>query len=161
MNRRHLCALVTVLIVSACSSASIDIAGVDPLPTLDPPEFYSLLEESEHPIVLNVWASWCVPCRSEAPLLRAAAAANGDIRFVGLNVQDSQQGAREFIAEFGLTGFDHYIDDDSAVAGVLGSYGVPQTYFYGPGGQLINRHSGIIDERTLAVYVDDLLRMDH
>ena len=121
----------------------------------------AVLEESEHPIVLNVWASWCVPCRSEAPLLRAAAAANNDIRFLGLNVQDSQQGAREFIAEFGLTGFDHYIDDDSAVAGVLGSYGVPQTYFYGPGGQLIHRHSGIIDERTLAVYVDDLLRMDH
>jgi cytochrome c biogenesis protein CcmG/thiol:disulfide interchange protein DsbE len=160
VNRRRLLPLVFVLAVGACSSASVPIDDIDPLPVLDPPEFYALLESSERPIVLNVWASWCVPCRSEAALLREAASVNDEILFVGLNVQDSQQGAREFVAEFALTGFNHYFDDDGAVSGVLGSYGVPQTYFYAPGGRLVHRHAGIIDERTLAVYVDDLLRLD-
>jgi len=158
--RRHLAVIVLVFALGACSSAAVSIDHIDPLPEMDPPEFYALLQDSERPIVLNVWASWCVPCRSEASLLREAAALNDGIMFVGLNVQDSQQSAREFIAEFGLTGFNHYFDSDGAVSGVLGSYGVPQTYFYAPGGRLVHRHAGIIDERTLAVYVDDLLRLE-
>lgn len=118
----------------------------------------ALLETSDKPVVLNVWASWCIPCRSEAPLLRAANERFGEqIRFVGLDIRDSQTNARAFLDEFGLIGFDHFFDRDGDVAGSLGGQGVPLTFFYRAGGERFLLHFGVIDERTLALNIDELL----
>jgi cytochrome c biogenesis protein CcmG/thiol:disulfide interchange protein DsbE len=137
----------------------VPIADVASLPSITPAEVQELLAESEVPVVLNVWASWCTPCRSEAPLLRRAHAERGDaVRFVGVDVRDDQEGARAFIAEFGLDGFDHFFDETGAVPADLAAYGVPLTFFFAPGGELIELHSGVIDERTLALQIDELLR---
>ena len=147
------------LLSAACTSASVPIDGVPPLAETTPEEIRDLLASSERPVVLNVWASWCTPCRSEAPLLRAAAAESGDrVRFIGIDVRDDQQGARGFIAEFGLDGFEHFFDRNGAVPADLGGFGVPQTYFFAPGGTLVAAHPGVIDERTLALQIDELLR---
>jgi cytochrome c biogenesis protein CcmG/thiol:disulfide interchange protein DsbE len=109
-------------------------------------------------VVLNVWASWCGPCRSEAPLLRAAVAEHGDdVTFLGIDVRDSQDGARAFIAEFGLDDFTHLFDAAGAVPDALGGFGVPLTFFFRPGGELSLLHNGVIDERTLALQIDELL----
>ncbi|NIS30625.1 MAG: TlpA family protein disulfide reductase, partial [Actinobacteria bacterium] len=80
------------------------------------------LAAAERPVVLNVWASWCIPCRSEAPLLeRAAEEFEGRVRFIGLNFRDSQGKARGFIAEF-FDGapIDHFIDERDNIPAALG-----------------------------------------
>ena len=153
-------AAVAALLGAACSSPAVPIEDVPPLPETTPAAVTALLGESDQPVVLNVWASWCNPCRSEAPLLRAAHAEHGDtVTFVGIDVRDDQQGAREFIAEFGLDGFDHFFDPGGAVPASLGGFGVPQTFFFAPGGELMVRHHGVIDERTLALQLDELGRV--
>ena len=147
-----------VLVVGGCSSGG-DVGDVPLLPETNASELADLLTNSEQPVVLNVWASWCIPCRSEGPLLAAAHKSFGDdVRFVGLNVRDRQTGARAFLNEFDLDGFEHYFDPSGAVQGSLGQGGVPLTFFYAPGGTLVELHFGVIDERTLALNIDEILR---
>jgi cytochrome c biogenesis protein CcmG/thiol:disulfide interchange protein DsbE len=150
--------VLLVLVIAACGQDSIDIADVEPLQPTTPTEVRALLAASDRPVVLNVWASWCTPCRSEAPLLRSAVDEHGgDVTFLGIDVRDSQDGARAFIAEFGLDGFTHLFDRAGDVPDDLGGFGVPLTFFYHPGGELANLHTGVIDERTLALQIDELL----
>lgn len=149
--------VVVAVIAAGCTATSTSPAG-EPLPTISPDDFTALLNDSEVPVVVNVWASWCGPCRSEAPLLRSAYEEFGSrIRFIGVDVNDTQQGAQRFIAQYGLD-FEHYFDPRSALSTALRSTGVPHTYFFAPGGELRYAHHGIIDEQTIAVHIDDLLR---
>jgi len=116
-----------------------------------------LLGASDQPVVLNIWASWCVPCRSEAPLLNAAHDEFGeDVLFIGVDVGDTQGNAKEFLAEFGIS-FDNYFDPNASIRADLGGVGVPVTYFISAGGGSVNRHNGVIDERTLVLGISDLL----
>ncbi|GMQ84531.1 MAG: hypothetical protein BMS9Abin07_0095 [Acidimicrobiia bacterium] len=146
-----------VLLVAACSpTVAVD---VDPPPPTTADEVTRLLEESTLPVVLNVWASWCVPCRSEAPLLsKASLRYEGEVRMIGLNVRDTQGGAAAFISEFYLdAAIEHLADSDGFIPiGLGGSRGVPLTFFYRPGGELSFLHYGVIDERTLALQIDEL-----
>ena len=152
-------ALLAVL-VNGCASSEVDISEIPDIPPVTTSDVMTLLAESEAPVVLNVWASWCIPCRSEAPLLdRAAAEFAGQVEFVGLNVRDSQTGARSFIAEFLPDAeFTHLYDEPGNVPVDLGgSRAVPLTFFYTAGGELIQLHTGVLDERTLALQIDELL----
>jgi thiol-disulfide isomerase/thioredoxin len=150
--------LAIALVTGACGQANVDISDIEPLEPTTPAEIRQILSASDSPVVLNVWASWCGPCRSEAPLLRAAVGEHGnEVTFLGIDVRDSQDGARAFIAEFGLEGFTHLFDATGAVPNDLGGFGVPLTFFFRPGGDLSLLHSGVIDERTLALQIDELL----
>ena len=161
MIRRSLTFLAVLTIVaSACASSQIDIADVPELPPVTTAEVMEQLTGSTEPVVLNVWASWCIPCRSEGPLLdRAATQFAGDVRFIGLNVRDSQGGAREFIAEFLATApIEHFFDRGGAIPpSIGGNTGVPLTFFFHSDGTLSRLHSGVIDERGLAFEIDELL----
>jgi hypothetical protein len=91
--------------------------------------------------------------------LRAAHAEHGEaVRFIGVDVEDAQDAARSFIAEFGLDGFVHYFDQSGAVPADLGGFGVPLTFFFAPGGELTSLHRGVIDEASLALGIDELRR---
>jgi thiol-disulfide isomerase/thioredoxin len=163
LQRRYLLAplLALAMTVGACSGSPVDISDIPELPGTDTAGVRQLLATSDRPVVLNVWASWCIPCRSEAPLLDAAADAfAGDVRFIGLNVRDSQQGAREFIAEFLATApIEHLFDRAGAVPPAIGgNTGVPLTFFFDADGTLDHLHTGVIDERGLAFQIDELLR---
>ncbi len=159
MRRLILFLAATVVLGVSCSTASVPVEDIADLPITTPSDIRALLAESTQPVVLNVWASWCIPCRSEAPLLREAHAEfGGEVRFVGLDVEDGPDAAREFIAEFGLDGFEHYADPSGAVRADLAGRGVPLTYFFAAGGELIELHQGVIDERGLALGIDELLR---
>lgn len=149
--------LAILLLLAACSSANSAEPKTPELPEIDLAGFQQLLAELDRPAVVNVWASWCLPCRAEAPLLREAHAEFGEqIAFIGIDYDDSQRGARLFLDEFDLP-FTHYFDPTGVTIAELGGIGVPRTYFFAPGGELIKVHNGAIDEQTLALQIDELL----
>ncbi len=159
VSRFVLTALVVGLIAAGCSSAE-PVEGIDPPTPITSGEMQDLLEESTEPVVLNVWASWCIPCRSEAPLIGKAAEQFGDeVRFVGLDVRDTPNDAAAFIAEFFPTApIEHYADSTGSIPTDLGgSRGVPLTIFFDAGGELSYLHFGVIDERTLVLQIDELV----
>lgn len=94
-------------------------------------------------VVLNFWASWCPPCREEAPVLRQFAArhAGGDVVLLGIDVWDDESEARAFLAEFGLS-YPNALDGDGRVAIEYGVAGVPETYVIGPDGRLWGKYTG-------------------
>lgn len=149
--------LLLVLVLAACGGGEAAVPVEGELPAFDPGAFQQRLDESERPTVINVWASWCIPCRSEAPLFTAAHEQFGDrVDFVGIDIQDTQAGAAEFIAEFAIP-YENLFDPNAEIRGVLGGSGVPITYFVAPGGALVETHFGIIDDGQLALAVDELL----
>lgn len=150
--------IILGLVLAACSpTATID--ADPPLPTTIA-EIKAMLEESTVPVVVNVWASWCIPCRSEAPLLlRASHRYDGEVRMIGLNVRDTPGGAAAFISEFFPDApIENLADSAGFIPVELGaSRGVPLTFFYRPGGELSFLKHGVIDERTLALQIDELV----
>jgi cytochrome c biogenesis protein CcmG/thiol:disulfide interchange protein DsbE len=157
---RWVATLTALLVIMTGCTASESRPAASPLPETDAAEIIALLETSTRPVLINVWASWCIPCRSEAPLLdRAHAQFGDDIRFIGVNVADTQTGAQQFIAEFGFS-FENLFDAPRSVPAALGGSGVPLTFFFAPGGDLIHYQPGVIDERTLALQIDELLRRE-
>jgi thiol-disulfide isomerase/thioredoxin len=159
--RRRTFLLALVLLLAACSPGSdASIADIPELPEASTESLSARLMDSAKPVVVNVWASWCIPCRSEAPLLDQAASQLGDqVDFVMLNVRDSQTGARSFIAEFYQDAeFEYGFDREGNVPIDLGgNRGVPLTFFYAAGGELVRLHTGVIDERTLALEIDEII----
>ena len=91
--------------------------------------------------VLNVWASWCAPCREEHPLLLGLA---GDDRFVlaGLNYKDPTDLAQKFLAGFGNPFAAIGVDPDGRGAIDWGVYGVPETFIIGRDGKIAFKHVG-------------------
>jgi len=146
------------LVLAACSpTAAVD---ADPPPPTTAEEVASIIEASEVPVIVNVWASWCVPCRSEAPLLSRAADRHGnEVLMLGLNVRDTPNGAARFIGEFFPdAAIVHLADSNGGIPIDLGgSRGVPLTFFYRQGGELSFLHYGVIDERTLALQIDEIV----
>jgi cytochrome c biogenesis protein CcmG/thiol:disulfide interchange protein DsbE len=100
------------------------------------------------PAVVNFWASWCIPCREEAPLLEAAYRRYRDegVRFVGVAVLDSREGATEFIQEMGIT-YPNLLDLEQDLAGELDVNGLPHTFFVDSEGNLAREAGEAIAER--------------
>lgn len=97
-----------------------------------------------HPVVLNFWASWCPPCREEAPLLEAKWLEYKDrgVRFIGVNIRDQEADARAFVRRYGLT-FPILRDPEQVLAKELGvSLGLPQTFFITADWRLVGNVSG-------------------
>jgi cytochrome c biogenesis protein CcmG, thiol:disulfide interchange protein DsbE len=96
-----------------------------------------------YPIVANVWASWCGPCRFEFPVLQKLSARYGkQVAFVGVNSQDSDDAAKTFLAEAPVP-YPSYSDSDQKIADSLGvSHGIPDTAFYDRAGELVYLKQG-------------------
>lgn len=112
------------------------------------------------PVVLNFWASWCAPCKDEAPLLQAAHERYGDrITFLGVDIRDAHSDALEFVDEYGLT-YPSVRDEDMRVYADYGLTGQPETFFIDARGILVEHVPGPIDEESLLQAIDVLLRRD-
>lgn len=159
MPRRRYLVAALMLLLAACGGQTVDVSGIPDLPIVEADAFEAILADLDKPAVVNVWASWCIPCRSEAPLLSAAHETYGDqIEFIGVDVQDNQADAKAFIVEFDIN-FPSVFDRNRTIPIRYAGIGVPITFFFAPGGELIGTHNGIIDERTLALGIDELLRL--
>jgi thiol-disulfide isomerase/thioredoxin len=156
MNRL-LPALLLAVVLAACGSSTASSDSIAELLPITVEEFDAELTSSDLPTVVNLWASWCIPCRSEAPLLRQAHAAYGDrVRFLGVATEDAPGDSLAFLEEFGLA-FDNRSDRQGAIRGHLGAVGLPVTVFVRPGGEILRTHFGVIDDGALALGIDDLL----
>jgi cytochrome c biogenesis protein CcmG, thiol:disulfide interchange protein DsbE len=98
--------------------------------------------------VLNVWASWCVPCHDEAPLLLKLAA-DRRIRVVGINYKDEADNARRFLGRHGNPFAANGIDRNGRAAIEWGVYGVPETFVVGRDGRIAFKLIGPITPDNL------------
>lgn len=111
----------------------------------------SLRELRGHPVVINFWASWCIPCKHEAPLLAASARAHaGRVAFLGIDVQDFSSDARRFLKRFDTPYVSVHADGGkSDVYDDYGLTGVPETYWLDAGGRIVAHHPGEISRDQL------------
>jgi cytochrome c biogenesis protein CcmG, thiol:disulfide interchange protein DsbE len=165
-----------LLLCAGCDSASTDPAPesaaparnaasaallpetTSALPSFDAAAYEELLGQLKGtPAVVNIWASWCGPCRAEAPVLARAARDYGDrVQFLGVDIQDERGSARQFIAQYGWT-YPSVFDLTGSIRDHLGFPGQPDTIFYGRDGAIVATHGGEIDAQTLRRNIDELL----
>ena len=99
--------------------------------------------------LVNVWASWCAPCRQEHPLLYEL---SQDKRFsiAGLNYKDRPENARRFLGELGNPYKAIGVDDAGRAAINWGVYGVPETFLVGKDGKIAYKHVGPLSPESIA-----------
>ena len=113
-------------------------------------------------VVMNVWASWCAPCRAEAPVLAQAAAdfADRGVSFVGLDTRDSDTSARGFVETFGIE-YPNVIDADGRLqllfADSLPPQAIPSTLVIDKQGRVAARALGKVSESTLRGMLEPLV----
>ena len=114
----------------------------------------SLDELEGIPVLLNFWASWCIPCREEAPLLQEGWRRYGrqGVLFLGLDMQDLTEDARDFLREFSIT-YPTIREPLNEVARTYGTTGVPETFFISGEGQIVSHVTGVLSEEQLAAGV--------
>ena len=103
-------------------------------------------EESYY--ILNIWASWCVPCRKEHPLLMELNK-NKSIKLIGLNYRDNLNNAKKFINELGNPYTQILIDKEGILAIEFGAYGVPETILIDKNKKIIKKFVGPINKEIL------------
>jgi cytochrome c biogenesis protein CcmG, thiol:disulfide interchange protein DsbE len=114
-------------------------------------ETISLRELRGWPVVLNFWASWCSPCKAEAPRLNAAARTHsGKVIFLGIDVQDFESDARRFLEHY-ETNYVSVRDGGDSTYGNYGLTGLPETYFLDRMGRVAAHAVGEVSPTELNV----------
>jgi len=119
---------------------------------------FRLSEHRGKPILINFFASWCVPCKEEIPVLEMIGREYSvkGVVFLAIAVNDSEEKAKAFLDEHGLS-FAAGIDKTNSVQETFGLYGVPTTYFIDKEGITNYLHAGIVTEELLRHELDKLL----
>ena len=101
------------------------------------------------PVVVNFWATWCVPCLQEHPLLVQGARALGSrAQFLGVVYEDGEADVRLFLARRG-SAYPSLVDPESKTAIAFGIFGVPETFFIDGEGRIVAKHVGPLDPEAL------------
>lgn len=104
--------------------------------------------------IVNVFASWCAPCRIEHPFLVALADSapvrQGKVAVVGLNYKDEAENARRFLGALGNPYSAVGVDRSGRAAIEWGVYGVPETFLIGPDGRILDKHVGALTSKSAA-----------
>lgn len=101
------------------------------------------------PVVVNLWASWCGPCRQEMPTLAAAQRREGTVGFLFVNQGESASTIRAYLASVGLPLREVLLDPGSQLGPAVGSQGLPTTLFYDAKGSLVDAHFGVLNPAAL------------
>ena len=143
-------------VTSSLSRGGTPHAPAFTLERLDGKGTLSLASLRGRAVVLNFWASWCGPCKDEAPLLQQASQRWRDkgVAFVGIDVKDFRGDAREFLERYGVT-YPNVHDGKGSTIGRYGVTGYPETYFIDARGRVRYRIAGPVDD---AQEVDDGIR---
>lgn len=116
---------------------------------LTPGQTVSLGDFRDEGLVVNFWASWCYPCRTEMPLLESASESeHGNVRFVGIDTNDIRSAAEGFLKRVHVT-YPLLFDPKGEVATAYGLFGLPTTVFISSSGKVLGRHIGQLDAATL------------
>lgn len=155
--------VVAVLAASLAACTPTASLRVSDAPSATPPPRDAFLVEADWPavaawigrenaegraVVVNFFASWCGPCRAEAPVFRAAAERYGDVAFLGVDYRDPRPAGEEFIAEEGID-FPTVWDFQGRLAEPVGARGMPATAFFDTEGRLVETHTGQLDADQL------------
>jgi cytochrome c biogenesis protein CcmG/thiol:disulfide interchange protein DsbE len=105
--------------------------------------------------VVNVWASWCAPCRQEHPLL-VDLARNPSVRVVGINQKDNPDNARRFLGALGNPYAAVGVDPNGRASIDWGVYGVPETFIVGPDGTIRHKHIGPLTPENFSAFKEKL-----
>lgn len=108
------------------------------------------------PLVINLWATWCPPCRREMPVLQAAQQANADVTFLFVNQAESPRDVATFLTTQGLHLDNVLFDSAGALAQQVGSAALPTTLFYTSDGRLAGNHLGELSSASLKHALDSL-----
>ena len=114
------------------------------------------------PMVVNLWASWCPPCRREMPVLEAAQKAYPEVQFIFVNQREPIWIVQQYLSSESLRLRNMLLDANGDLAKDLGAYGLPATLYYSADGELIDSHFGELSQATLRHAIVRLRRaVDH
>ncbi|WP_409333180.1 TlpA family protein disulfide reductase [Trujillonella humicola] len=150
--------------VAGCESFAADgatVEGTAGLPALRLPclvgnQEMALEDLGGRPVLVNLWASWCGPCREEMPVLQAAYESYGDrVGFLGVNTQDSRSAAISLLTDVGVT-YAHVVDEDGALLAELAARGLPVTLAVAADGRVVDRQLGPVSSARLEELLSQL-----
>jgi thiol-disulfide isomerase/thioredoxin len=149
------------MLAAACGSSDDQSAAENPLPDVDLVALddgaTSSLADIDGPAVINLWATWCAPCRREIPDFEEVNQARGDeVTFVGINVGEDAERAQEFVDEVGAT-YDQYLDPDGYAITELNTSAMPVTIVINADGNISTRHLGPMDQDDLNDAIDRVI----
>jgi cytochrome c biogenesis protein CcmG/thiol:disulfide interchange protein DsbE len=129
------------------------------LKTLNGGETVRLADLTGQIAVINFWASWCIPCRDEHPVLNQAAALYEPygVRFLGVLYRDTPANANAFLQELGVPPYPTLLDPNTVTAVDYGLYGVPETFFIGRDGRVVYKHVGPVTPESIRRVLEPLL----
>jgi cytochrome c biogenesis protein CcmG/thiol:disulfide interchange protein DsbE len=145
-------------VVTNAADALLLPTRVAALPALDFGAYERLLYQLRGtPVVVNIWASWCGPCRTEAAALVDAAKRYGeDVQFLGVDIQDEREPAAAFASEYGLT-YPSVFDAAGAIHDAMGFVGLPDTVFYRADGSIASTWTGPLTPSALQSHIREIL----
>ena len=125
------------------------------IPIFKARDFYSNIDISSEKIfeensyyIVNIWASWCVPCRNEHPFLMELNK-NKLVKLIGLNYKDNLENAKKFINKLGNPYSQILIDNDGTLGIEFGAYGVPETFLIDENKDIIKKFVGPINQEIV------------
>lgn len=105
-------------------------------------------------VVVNFWATWCVPCHEEHAVLTAGPRRFGsEVVFLGVIYQDEPSEVERFLRQQGSS-YPSLLDEGGKVAIAYGVFGVPETFFISPAGTIVEKHTGPLSASELAGYIE-------
>ena len=104
------------------------------------------------PVVVNFWATWCVPCFAEHAALTASARTFREVQFLGIVYEDEEATTRAFLADKGSS-YPSLLDPEGRTAIAYGVFGVPETFFIDGTGRIVEKYVGPLDRGTIVALI--------
>jgi thiol-disulfide isomerase/thioredoxin len=151
--------LAMATLLGACGGGSSTTTKLSALPvaTVDGVAAGTLADHIERFTVVNVWATWCAPCKREMPAFEEVHRRRGDsVAFIGVNTGDGSTAAAKFVASLGIT-YTQFLDEPGDALTAFGLSGLPATVLVGADGNVITAHVGELSGADLDRLIDKLL----